>query len=314
MAWKFNPFTAKLDYTEASTGVGSGDMTKAVYDPTNKNGDAFARANHTGTQEISTVTGLQTALDGKAPTSHTHSISDVTNLQTELDGKQDQSNILDLLATLDLTGNASKVVAANATEDGFELVTPAAGGGGFGPFLLEPPVNGYLPIAPMGNSTNSIAGANYFGATVFVPQFSFYASQIAVQVSTAGTSGSQIKFAVYEVVDGTYENAVLLQETTGITTTSIGTKSRSFSPELAFEAGKTYLICYKNTTNSAQFRCWAASAWWGVSNESPANSQTNRISYASLSTTYADAFPTNPPSATLNSSTHLAIWLRVGSY
>lgn len=66
-----------------------------------------SRDNHTGTQAISTVTGLQTALDGKQPTgdyatntaltnglatkanvSHTHVIADVTNLQTSLDGKE----------------------------------------------------------------------------------------------------------------------------------------------------------------------------------------------------------------------------------
>ena len=64
------------------------------------------RTTHTGTQAISTVSGLQTALDGKQPTgdyatnttltnglatkanvSHTHVIADVTNLQTSLDGK-----------------------------------------------------------------------------------------------------------------------------------------------------------------------------------------------------------------------------------
>lgn len=37
------------------------------------------------TQAISTITGLQTALDGKAPTSHAHTIANVTGLQTELD-------------------------------------------------------------------------------------------------------------------------------------------------------------------------------------------------------------------------------------
>lgn len=52
------------------------------------------RATHTGTQAIATVTGLQTALDGKqaagayAAASHTHAIADVTGLQGALDGKQ----------------------------------------------------------------------------------------------------------------------------------------------------------------------------------------------------------------------------------
>lgn len=52
------------------------------------------RATHTGAQLISTVTGLQAALDGKqvagsyAAASHSHIIADVTGLQGALDGKQ----------------------------------------------------------------------------------------------------------------------------------------------------------------------------------------------------------------------------------
>lgn len=38
--------------------------------------------------EIADITGLQTALDGKAASIHTHSIANVTGLQTALDGKQ----------------------------------------------------------------------------------------------------------------------------------------------------------------------------------------------------------------------------------
>lgn len=42
---------------------GGGDMLRAVYDPQDIDGDAFARENHTGEQAIATVTGLQSALD-----------------------------------------------------------------------------------------------------------------------------------------------------------------------------------------------------------------------------------------------------------
>jgi hypothetical protein len=45
------------------------------------------RATHTGTQAISTVTGLQAALDGKAGAGHSHAVGDVTGLQALLDGK-----------------------------------------------------------------------------------------------------------------------------------------------------------------------------------------------------------------------------------
>jgi len=55
------------------------------------------------THAITDVTNLQTTLNGKAASSHTHAITDVTNLQTTLDGKldditneqlQDLSNVL----------------------------------------------------------------------------------------------------------------------------------------------------------------------------------------------------------------------------
>lgn len=42
-----------------------GDMKKQFYDPQNIESDTFDRSNHTGTQGIDTVTGLQTILDSK---------------------------------------------------------------------------------------------------------------------------------------------------------------------------------------------------------------------------------------------------------
>ena len=57
-----------------------GGVTKAMVGLGNvQNVDATARANHTGTQAISTVTGLQDALDGKAATSHTHAASSIVS-------------------------------------------------------------------------------------------------------------------------------------------------------------------------------------------------------------------------------------------
>lgn len=52
-------FAAVIDTT--------GLMAASVYDPQGIEDDAFDRANHTGEQAISTVTGLQTALDAKLP-------------------------------------------------------------------------------------------------------------------------------------------------------------------------------------------------------------------------------------------------------
>ena len=59
--------------------------------PTTHNHDGvYAPVSHTHT--TAQVTGLDTALAGKANSSHTHSISDVTNLQTTLNGKAASSH------------------------------------------------------------------------------------------------------------------------------------------------------------------------------------------------------------------------------
>ncbi len=55
-----------MSFNDLFAGVSElGFMTEAMYDPQSKHADAFARANHTGTQAISTVSGLQAALDAK---------------------------------------------------------------------------------------------------------------------------------------------------------------------------------------------------------------------------------------------------------
>lgn len=53
--------------------------------------DGKAAASHTHT--VANVTGLQTALDGKAGASHVHTIANVTGLQTALDGKSATSHV-----------------------------------------------------------------------------------------------------------------------------------------------------------------------------------------------------------------------------
>lgn len=49
------------NYDMSWTTAGVGDMQKIVYDPTNINASPFARANQTGTQPVSTITGLGSA-------------------------------------------------------------------------------------------------------------------------------------------------------------------------------------------------------------------------------------------------------------
>lgn len=71
-------FTDKVKLDGIATGATANSTDTVLKD----------RANHTGSQAISTVTNLQATLDAKAATSHTHTIAEVTSLQATLDGKQ----------------------------------------------------------------------------------------------------------------------------------------------------------------------------------------------------------------------------------
>jgi len=64
--WAASAAKTKLDGIATNATANSSDAT------------LLARANHTGTQAVSTVEGLQTALDGKAATSHGHGAADIT--------------------------------------------------------------------------------------------------------------------------------------------------------------------------------------------------------------------------------------------
>jgi hypothetical protein len=48
------------NFDVAWTAMGAGDMLQAMYDPQAIQSDAFARENHTGTQSVTTITGLAT--------------------------------------------------------------------------------------------------------------------------------------------------------------------------------------------------------------------------------------------------------------
>ncbi|MCF8861603.1 putative tail fiber protein [Agrobacterium phage OLIVR2] len=59
-----------------ASGSGSGDMQSATYDPNNISANVYDRGNHTGSQSMSTITGLNTA---------------ITNINNTLADKQDAS-------------------------------------------------------------------------------------------------------------------------------------------------------------------------------------------------------------------------------
>ncbi|WP_423373199.1 tail fiber domain-containing protein [Stenotrophomonas maltophilia] len=90
-------------HTKAQVGLGNvdntADLDKPISTATQTALDGKANTSHT--HAVSDVTGLQSALDGKAAASHTHTITNVTGLQAALDGKAAASHTH---AIADVTG------------------------------------------------------------------------------------------------------------------------------------------------------------------------------------------------------------------
>lgn len=74
------------------------------------------RANHTGTQAISTVTGLQIELDNKSNISHTHTASDITDFDTEVTNNTTVAANATKLAGIEAGAEVNNISDANATD------------------------------------------------------------------------------------------------------------------------------------------------------------------------------------------------------
>jgi hypothetical protein len=88
--------------------------THAIGDVTGLQTALDGKAATVHTHAIGDVTGLQTALDGKAATVHTHAIGDVTGLQTALDGKVDENSAITGATKTKITYDAKGLVTAGA--------------------------------------------------------------------------------------------------------------------------------------------------------------------------------------------------------
>lgn len=142
----------QLTGTTAQINAYAGVEGQLVWDKTKKKwvgmsgtaGTNYPVASESHTHSISNVTGLQSALDGKATTtalndglagkansSHTHAVADVTGLQTDLDGKANKTHthavadVTDLQTTLNTinskipkTGNRGALAGYSTSTSG----------------------------------------------------------------------------------------------------------------------------------------------------------------------------------------------------
>ena len=119
------------------TGIaGSGDMNASVYDPNTVAADAFARANHTGTQTASTISDFDTEVSNnttvaaKADQSTTYTIGQVDDmltfypLTTEVDANL--ADKIDSVVTGEPTGSDVVLNVVSLTQAEYDAGTPVA--------------------------------------------------------------------------------------------------------------------------------------------------------------------------------------------
>ena len=74
---------------------------------------------NTSAHEVSNISGLQAALNGKSDSVHTHSIADVTGLQAALNGKQDIINgytgTINIVVSVDFANQISSTAKINVS-------------------------------------------------------------------------------------------------------------------------------------------------------------------------------------------------------
>ena len=96
-------------YVEISPSIALGETSATAYRG-DYGAEAYSHSKATGNPHgttIAQISGLQTALDGKAAKAHSHAISDVTNLQSSLDGKAATSHNHDSVYVKKTTVTAS---------------------------------------------------------------------------------------------------------------------------------------------------------------------------------------------------------------
>lgn len=133
---------------------------------------------------ISEVTGLQTALDGKASTSHSHAISGVTGLQTALDGKSNTghghtiSEIANLQTTLDGKASTSHTHSiANVT--GLQTALDGKSNTGHGHTISE--------IANLQTTLDGKSATSHTHSGVYAPAVHYHAGS-DINFGTVGTA------------------------------------------------------------------------------------------------------------------------------
>lgn len=181
--------------------------------------DGKAASSHTHT--IANITSLQTALDGKAASSHTHTIANVTGLQSELDSKAEASHThttaqvsgLDTalaakapLASPGFTGTPTAPTPAS-TDNSTRIATTA--------FVVA---NSGAVLLGTVNTTTNGQTVTLSGVTLAAYKF-LYAQIKGVKPQTISTGSQSVKINGAEIYNGsaTFSTFAIIDLTTGHT-------------------------------------------------------------------------------------------------
>lgn len=171
--------------------------------------DGKAAASHT--HSIAQVSGLQSALDGKAAASHTHGIADVTGLQTALDGKisSTEKGAANGVAPLGADSKIPATYLPSYVDDVLEYANQAAfpGTGATGIIYVALDTNkvyrwsgsAYVEISPSPGSTDAVPE----GATnLYFTDARARAAVVQDTISDAVTDRAPSQNAVFDALAG----------------------------------------------------------------------------------------------------------------
>lgn len=161
-------------------GVSDGDKGDVVV---SDSGATWTVEDDSHAHTIANVTGLQTALDGKAGASHPHAIADTTGLQSALDGKSSTSH--DHSGVYDPAGTAAAAVAGHAAagdpHTGYQLESEKG------------QANGYASLdsggkVPSSQLPSSSGGANLLEVSLAISDAGLYSTTVTGQAWVTATS------------------------------------------------------------------------------------------------------------------------------
>ena len=225
------------------------------------------RATHTGTQDITTISGLQAALDGKSPAAHSHpwsdltgvptefvpsahqhAIGDVSGLQAALDGKAPTnhshaiSDVTGLQTALTTATDTLVTLQAEIAEARAQLSAVSA--------FAATNAGGIVPGRYYDNATTSVTNSNYTSAvnrvdmTPFITSRTLQVDQIGFAVATAGSAAYGRAFVYGCGADG-WPSDLIFEGTDDLDLNSANFRGHTLASPITFEANRVYWVGWR---------------------------------------------------------------------